>query len=81
MTHAAVDKDYVPYTKRSVLRSNAGLFVSAIGRGGAGAQVALQAGGCVGKSDVPMRLLSGHDLLRWPMHIRTVLGNDAEIAA
>jgi hypothetical protein len=51
MTHAAVDKDYVPYTKRLVLRSNAGLFVSAIGRGGAGAQVALQAGGCVGKSD------------------------------
>jgi hypothetical protein len=50
MTPAAIDKDYVPYTKRPVLQSNAGLFVAAIGRGGAGAHVVLQqAGGCVGK--------------------------------
>jgi hypothetical protein len=49
MTPAAIDKDYVPYTKRPVLRSNAGLFVAAFGRGGAGAHVVLQAGGCVGK--------------------------------
>jgi hypothetical protein len=51
MTPAAVDKDYVPYTKRPVQRSNAGLFVSAIGRGGAGTHVALQSGECVGKPD------------------------------
>ena len=51
MTSASVDKDYVPYTKRPVLRRNAGLFVSVVGRGRTGAQVALQSGGCVGRPD------------------------------
>ncbi len=46
---AAVDRDYIPYTKRPVLRANAGLFVLPLGRGRGGARVALQNGGCAGK--------------------------------
>jgi hypothetical protein len=48
---AAVDKDYVPYTKRRVLRGNAGLFVHAMGRGRGSARVALQNGGCAGREN------------------------------
>jgi len=44
-----IDKDYVPYTKRPVLRRNAGLFVRSLGRSRGGAWVVPQNGGCAGK--------------------------------
>jgi hypothetical protein len=53
---APIDKDFVPYTKRPVLRRNAGLFVDgARGRGRGGARVLPQQSAllnfqeCVGK--------------------------------
>jgi hypothetical protein len=49
-----IDKNFVPYTKRPVLRRNAGLFVRTTGGGGRaarGALVAPQNTGCAGKAN------------------------------
>jgi hypothetical protein len=44
---APIEKDFVPYTKRSVLRRNAGLFVDGtFGRGRTGSRVVPQQGQC-----------------------------------
>jgi len=45
---AVIDRDYVPYTKRRVLRGNAGLFVQAAGRS-RGAALVVPQNGCAGK--------------------------------
>jgi hypothetical protein len=42
---APIDSDFVPYTKRRVLRRNAGLFVDGTGRGRATPRVVLR--GCI----------------------------------
>jgi hypothetical protein len=39
---APIDSDFVPYTKRRVLKRNAGLFVDGAGRGRATPRVTLQ---------------------------------------
>lgn len=45
---APIDKDFVPYTKRPVLKRNAGLFVDGgKSKRGSGARVALQQAPCV----------------------------------
>jgi hypothetical protein len=48
---APIERNYVPYTKRPVLRRNAGLFVdpSAAGRQGGASRVILQSSDCAGQ--------------------------------
>jgi hypothetical protein len=49
-TPAPIDKDFVPYTKRPVLKRNAGLFVDGgRGRGRGGARVVPQNRECAGQ--------------------------------
>jgi hypothetical protein len=49
---APIDKNFVPYTKRPVLRRNAGLFVDATVAEGSGApRVVPQVISCAGKPD------------------------------
>jgi hypothetical protein len=49
---AAIDKSFVPYTKRRVLRRNAGLFVDAKAGGSRSiSRVVPQSAECAGKRD------------------------------
>jgi hypothetical protein len=51
IVRARIDKDFVPFTKRPILRRNAGLFVDGSGRGRGGARVLAQTGECTGPQD------------------------------
>ena len=46
---APIDKDFVPYTKRRILRRNAGLFVDAGGSRGGGAPRVVPQSQCAGQ--------------------------------
>jgi hypothetical protein len=51
-TPAPIDLNFVPYTKRRVLKRNAGLFVDgAAGAGRSGGRVTPQSASCAGRSD------------------------------